>query len=87
MKKWLFAVAALPLLTGIALAKEPVRLTDGQMDKVTAGFVYVELFNSNVATTVVATNFFPSNTTCPTCDLFIGGPASPIFTLAAQFNR
>jgi len=36
MMKWLFGLAALPFLAGVALAAQP--LSEAQMDKVTAGF-------------------------------------------------
>jgi hypothetical protein len=83
MKKWLFGVAVLPLLTGLALAKDPVQLTDGQMDKVTAGFTFAEMDVTNVATVFVGVN--AGTAVCPTCVVSIGGPSSPIFTLLATF--
>lgn len=55
MKSLLYAVAALPLLTGVAFATEPVtkqqpvQLTSQQMDKVTAGFVFREITLSNTS--------------------------------------
>src|SRR5215471_15695712 len=37
MKRFLFAFAALPLLAGIAVASQPMRLSDAVMDQMTAG--------------------------------------------------
>jgi len=85
MKKWLFGVAVLPLLTGLALAKDPVQLTDGQMDKVTAGFRFAEIDTTNVATVFVGVN--AATPLCATCVVSIGGPSSPIFTLLATFSH
>lgn len=61
MKSLLFAVAALPLLSGVALAtqptqpvtKQPVQLTSQQMDKVTAGFTFTETTVSNTSGLIV----------------------------------
>lgn len=54
MKSLLYTVAALPFLTGVAFAtepvtKQPVQLTTQQMDKVTAGFDFVERTFSNTS--------------------------------------
>lgn len=38
MNRMLYGLAALPFVAGVALAGQPVQLTDKQMDKVTAGF-------------------------------------------------
>jgi hypothetical protein len=68
MKSLLYAVAALPLLTGVALAtepvtqeplKQPVRLTSLQMDKVTAGFRFTELTVSNTSAVLVTVDVVP----------------------------
>ena len=64
MKTFLFAVAALPLLTGVAFATEPVKkqpmqLTSGQMDKVTAGFTFTELTTSNTSAILVTVDVIP----------------------------
>jgi hypothetical protein len=37
MKKLLVGIAALPFMVGFAMAGQPTQLSDGQMDKVTAG--------------------------------------------------
>ena len=64
MKTFLYAVAALPLLTGLAFAtepvkKQPVQLTSGQMDKVTAGFTFTELTTSNTSAILVTVDVVP----------------------------
>lgn len=65
MKSFLYAVAALPLLTGVALATEPVKkqqpmqLTSQQMDKVTAGFQFAELTVSNTSAVLVTVDVVP----------------------------
>jgi hypothetical protein len=38
MKKLLLGLATLPFIAGVAMAGQPALLSDGQMDKVTAGF-------------------------------------------------
>jgi hypothetical protein len=50
MKSLLYGLAALPLLAGVALAGQPVQLSDTQMDKVTAGFdaLFHEVSNTSV---------------------------------------
>jgi hypothetical protein len=61
MKTFLYALAALPLLTGAAFAadKAPLsdkQITDQQMDQVTAGFDFFEIDISNTSTIAVAVN-------------------------------
>ena len=68
MKSVLFAVAALPLLSGVALAtqptqpvtKQPIQLTSQQMDKVTAGFKFTELTTSNTSAVLVTVDVVPT---------------------------
>jgi hypothetical protein len=65
MKTFLYAVAVLPLLTGLAFAtepvkKQPVQLTSGQMDKVTAGFTFTELTTSNTSAILVTVDVVPA---------------------------
>jgi hypothetical protein len=59
MKRLLFGLAALPFLAGVSLAAQPVPLSDQQMDKVTAGFDFVEINVQNLGTTLVAADFPP----------------------------
>ncbi|MGC2199614.1 MAG: hypothetical protein WA633_05615 [Stellaceae bacterium] len=56
MKRLLSAVAALPFLAGVALAGQPVQLSDAQMDGVTAGFDFFERDVSNTSTITVWIN-------------------------------
>lgn len=75
MKKLLYGVAALPLLTSLALAGQPVQLTDHQMDKVTAGYFHVteagiiltETTVTNTSLTSISINDLP--TACVGCYL------------------
>jgi hypothetical protein len=90
MKKLLFGVIALPLLTGVALAQKPVQvqklvqLSDAQMDKVTAGHILIEEDEFNT----LETNLFV-NTTGPTpgspCSACAVDIRSAQFSLQAQF--
>jgi hypothetical protein len=61
MKTFLYALAALPLLTGVTFAadKAPLadkQISDRQMDQVTAGFDFFELTISNTSTVIIAVN-------------------------------
>jgi hypothetical protein len=47
MKKLLVGLAALPFLAGVAMAGQPVPLSDAQMDKVTAGLEVLFTFSGN----------------------------------------
>lgn len=73
MKSFLYAVAALPLLTGVAFATEPVtkqqpvQLTNKQMDKVTAGFTFRETTISNTSAVIVTVDLPPP--VCTVCFL------------------
>ncbi len=75
MKSVLYGIAALPLLTGVAFATEPVtkqpmQLTAHQMDKVTAGFSFYELTPSNTSLTELSI-YGPALTPCGSCYLHI----------------
>ena len=72
MKKLLSGLAALPFLASIALAGQPVPLTDAQMDKVSAGFSFMEIDTSDTSTTTVLVNE-PAAKTCSNCYLQIKG--------------
>ena len=54
MKKLLVGLAALPFLAGVAMAGQPVPLSDAQMDKVTAGLEVFFTFSGNGFTAVLA---------------------------------
>jgi len=60
MKRFLFGLAALPFLAGVSLAADPVPLTDKQMDRVTAGFDFVEVDIQNGGTVAVGINVPPA---------------------------
>lgn len=98
MKKLLFGLAALPLLTGIAFAKSPapanqvkapVALSDTQMDGVTAGFAFFEHDFTNTSSTWVAVNQ-PTIYTCDTCYLNVldtwFGTGLPHVQIISQFG-
>lgn len=78
MKKLLLGVAALPFLVGIAVAGEPLQLTDGQMDKVTAGWALHELDVSNTSWTEVSVYAGPLTIACPSCFLNISSASVSI---------
>jgi hypothetical protein len=88
MKRLLHGIAALPFLAGVALAQQPMPLSDRQMDKVTAGFLETDF--SNTSATAVSifqraylTDATPNYIACPGCYLLIN---SPTFSIAAQFG-
>jgi hypothetical protein len=54
----LVAAAALSASVGIATAKGPVKLTDGQLDKVTAGADYT---SANMGAYYMGANVLPAN--------------------------
>jgi hypothetical protein len=88
MKLILCSVAAFSLLTGIASAQQAVQLTNEQMDKVSAGFLEIDL--SNTSATAVSifqrpylTEPTPNFIVCQGCYLLIN---SATFSVAAQFG-
>jgi len=91
MKRLLCAVAALPFLAGVALAAQPVPLSDGQMDVVTAGFDFLETETTNTSKTTVAVDE-PALPACTTCFLVIAGtsyagpPPVRSFQVQSQFG-
>jgi hypothetical protein len=69
MKKLLVGLAALPFLAGIAMADQPMPLSDAQMDTVTAGLVAFFAFPNGpigitngvvTATTAIVIASFPT---------------------------
>ena len=87
MKKVLSGLVALALLAAPALA-QPTRLSDKQMDKVSAG--HFELDVSNTSVTMVSiwqraylTDPTPNTLTCSTCYLLI---VTPTFSVSSQFG-
>ncbi len=88
MKTIVPCVAALSFIASAALAQQPVQLTSEQMDKVTAGFLEIDV--SNTSATAVSlfqrpylTDPTPNSIICPGCYLLIN---SPTFSIAAQFG-
>jgi hypothetical protein len=73
MKKLLTGLAALPFLTGIALAGQPMQLSNQQMDNVTAGFAVQEIDNANTSWVEVSAYVFPSPITGSSSDCPNGG--------------
>jgi hypothetical protein len=59
MRKLLLGLAVLPFLAGVSLAGQPQPLTDQQMDKVSAGFDFMEVDVNNVGATAVFVNEGP----------------------------
>lgn len=93
MKRILAGLAVLPFLAGVALAGQPVPLSDQQMDKVSAGFDFAELDVHNLGTVLVAIDIapvLPAGTPCSACFLDIRGTAFPSgvssFQLQAMFG-
>ena len=89
MKRILAGLAVLPFLAGVALAGEPVPLSDQQMDKVSAGFDFAELDVHNLGTVFVAIDLAPA-AACGGCFLNITGTPFPggvsSFQLQAMFG-
>lgn len=56
MKRFLFGLAALPFMAGVSLAAQPVPLNDTQMDRVTAGFDFIETEVQNTGVVEVRVN-------------------------------
>ncbi len=72
MKAFLFGLALTPFFSAAALA-QPAQLSESQLDRVTAGFRFVEIDNSNTSTAAIAIGLGPI--VCQTCYLNISGPA------------
>jgi len=70
MKKLLFGLAALPFVAAVALADQPVQLSDNQMDKLTAGFDLRRTEISNTSWTQISIYAGPL-TPCAACYLTI----------------
>ena len=65
MKTFLFGIAALPFLAGIAVAGQPVSLSDAQMDRVTAGLEISVVTGTTTLTQILEVTAFepPANNT------------------------
>ncbi len=71
MKRLLLGLAALPLIAGAAMAQPPIQLSDGQMDRVTAGWSLLETDVSNTSVTTVSIYQTPNTISCDSCYLLI----------------
>jgi len=60
MKKLTFGLAALPFMAGIAMAAQPVALSDTQLDKVTAGNCPLCAAAQNPTTTLIVVSGSPA---------------------------
>jgi hypothetical protein len=88
MKKLLHGLVALPLLAASAFA-QPMQLTDKQMDKVSAGFFFLEVHNTGGAAFSLffrpyLTDETPNYIKCDSCYLVI---STPTFSLASFIGR
>lgn len=80
MTKLLIGLASLPFIASVALAGQPVALSDTQMDKVTAGYTTAiipadGILNTNVLITTGST----------TTTFHLSYPAAPIFLIGPGF--
>ena len=69
MKRFLFGLAALPFLAGVSFAAQPVPLNDTQMDRVTAGFDFLETEVQNTGVVEIRVNQAAPAATCSNCYL------------------
>jgi hypothetical protein len=77
MKKLLLGLAVLPFLAGVSLAGQPQPLTDNQMDKVSAGFDFMEIDINNAGATAIFVNTEPADAAGCGCFLSIKGTPYP----------
>jgi hypothetical protein len=77
MKSVLYGLAALPFLASVALAGQPMQLTDKQMDNVTAGFEFniIEVSNTSWIQAVAYPITAGAPVPCSACYLTITSPA------------
>lgn len=85
MKSFLYGLAVLPFVAGVALAGQPMELSNQQMDKVTAGFSIHEVDESNTSWVGITAYVFPvGEVGCPNgCYLSI---VSDAIQVGAQFG-
>jgi hypothetical protein len=84
MKRLLYGLAALPILSAVALADEPMPLTGAQMDQVSAGFFLRERDVSNTSVTVLGI-YEPAPALCGSC-VFTNGPYLAISSMAINLQ-
>jgi len=82
MKKLLLGLAVLPFLAGVSLAGQPQALNDQQMDKVSAGFDFMEVDINNVGVDLTAVN--EPHIGCVGCFLNVQGTAYPSGVVSFQ---
>jgi hypothetical protein len=77
MKSILYGLAALPFFAAVALAGQPMQLSDKQMDKVTAGFEFniIEVSNTSWIQVVAYPITAGAPVACPACYLTITSPS------------
>lgn len=88
MKTIACGVASLTLVASIAFAQQPMQLTSEQMDRVTAGFLEIDVSNTSATAVSIFQRPYlldptPNSIVCPGCYLLINSPA---FSVAAQFG-
>jgi hypothetical protein len=88
MKRLMYGLTAVSLLSSATAWAQPTPLTNKQMDSVSAGFL--EIDTSNTSLTVVSIfqrpyllDPTPNNIQCSSCYLVI---STPTFSLASQFG-
>lgn len=87
MNKWLYGLAALPFLAAPALA-QPLQLSDAQMDKASAGHLYIDGSNTSLTITSIwqrayLTDPTPNTISCSSCYLLI---VTPTLSVASKFG-
>ena len=82
----LVAAAALSASVGIATAKGPVKLTDGQLDKVTAGANYTSAnMGGNMGAYYMGANVLPANVSAGAAAMAALNNMAAVNTAAAPF--
>ena len=90
MKRLISGLAIVPFFASVSLAAQPIPLSDGQLDAVTAGFDFVEIERQNTGVYGVWVNL-PAPT-CSTCYLvvtntyFDNPSAPPAMVTQSQFG-
>jgi hypothetical protein len=88
MKTIVCGVASLSVIASVALAQQPVQLTNQQMDKIAAGTLILEMSNTSATAVSIFQRAYlteptPNVIVCPGCYLLIN---SLTFSIAAQFG-
>jgi hypothetical protein len=78
MKKFVSALAVIPLFISAAAVAQPAQLSESQMDSVSAGFRFFEVDVGNTSWTAVSV-WQPRNViNCPACYLEVSNPSLSI---------